>query len=302
MTTIAFVGLGIMGSPMAQHLARAGHDVVGFDATPEKAKPLIDAGGRAADSGPQAVRGAEVVALMLPDSPDVTDVLTGSDGVFAHAAPGALVIDFSTIRPDVAAGLAAEAAAAGLRMIDAPVSGGQAGAENAALSIMVGGADVDVAAARPLLDVVGTTVVHVGPHGAGQTVKAANQLIVAGNIALLAEALLFLEAHGADLPAAVEVLGGGLAGSAVLNQKAQKMLDGDFAPGFRIDLHHKDMGIVMSAAREAGVATPVGGLVAQLVGATRAAGDGGLDHSALHRTIARLSGRGTDTDQPHGRR
>ena len=302
MTTIAFVGLGIMGSPMAQHLARAGHDVVGFDATPEKAKPLIDAGGRAADSGPQAVRGAEVVALMLPDSPDVTDVLTGSDGVFAHAAPGSLVIDFSTIRPDVAAGLAVEAAAAGLRMIDAPVSGGQAGAENAALSIMVGGAEVDVAAARPLLDVVGTTVVHVGPHGAGQTVKAANQLIVAGNIALLAEALLFLEAHGADLPAAVEVLGGGLAGSAVLNQKARKMLDGDFAPGFRIDLHHKDMGIVMSAAREAGVATPVGGLVAQLVGATRAAGDGGLDHSALHRTIARLSGRGTDTDQPHGRR
>ncbi|MBP2367984.1 NAD(P)-dependent oxidoreductase [Pseudonocardia parietis] len=300
MTTIAFIGLGIMGSPMAQHLARAGHDVVGFDATPEKAKPLIDAGGRAADSGPDAVRGAEVVALMLPDSPDVTDVLTGEDGVLAHAAPGTLVIDFSTIRPDVAAGLAAEAAAAGLRMIDAPVSGGQAGAENAALSIMVGGVDADVAAARPLLEVVGKTVVHVGPSGAGQTVKAANQLIVAGNIALLSEALVFLEAHGADLPAAVEVLGGGLAGSAVLNQKASKILGDDFAPGFRIDLHHKDMGIVTSAAREAGVATPVGSLVAQLVAATRAAGDGGLDHSALYRTIARLSGRGSDT-QTHGR-
>ncbi|MEJ2866305.1 2-hydroxy-3-oxopropionate reductase [Actinomycetospora sp. OC33-EN08] len=292
MTTIAFVGLGIMGSPMAQHLARAGHDVVGFNRTPEKAKPLVDAGGRAADSVAEAVRGADVVALMLPDSPDVTEVLTGDDGVLAHAAPGTLVIDFSTIRPDTAAELAARAGEQKMRMIDAPVSGGQAGAENAALSIMVGGADEDVERARPLLDVVGKTVVHVGPSGAGQTVKAANQLIVAGNIALLAEALVFLDAHGADLPAAVEVLGGGLAGSAVLNQKAPKMLDGEFAPGFRIDLHHKDLGIVTAAAREAGVSTPVGALVAQLVAATRAAGDGGLDHSALYRTIARLSGRG----------
>ena len=300
MSTVAFVGLGIMGDPMARHLVAAGHDVVGHNRSPEKTRPLVDAGGRAAGSVAEAVDGADVVALMLPDSPDVTEVLTGQ--VFDAAAPGTLIVDFSTIRPDVARDLAEQAQARGLRMIDAPVSGGQAGAENAALSIMVGGAEADVADARPLLDAVGTTVVHVGPPGAGQTVKAANQLIVAGNIALLAEALLFLEAHGADLPAAVEVLGGGLAGSAVLNQKAQKMLDGDFAPGFRIDLHHKDMGIVMSAAREAGVATPVGGLVAQLVGATRAAGDGGLDHSALHRTIARLSGRGTDTDQPHGRR
>lgn len=298
MTTIAFVGLGIMGSPMARHLARAGHDVAGFDRSPEKAKTLEQDGGRVADSVADAVRGAEVVALMLPDSPDVTDVLTGDDGVLAHASPGTLVIDFSTIRPDVAAELATQASEGGLRMIDAPVSGGQAGAENAALSIMIGGAKDDVDAARPLLEVVGKTVVHVGPAGAGQTVKAANQLIVAGNIALLAEALVFLDAHGADLPAAVEVLGGGLAGSAVLDQKASKMLDRDFAPGFRIDLHHKDMGIVTSAAREAGVATPVGALVAQLVAATRTAGDGGLDHSALYRTIARLSGRGTDAPNP----
>ena len=293
MSTIAFVGLGIMGSPMAAHLARAGHDVVGFNRTPEKTAPLVEAGGRAADSVGKAVQGADVVALMLPDSPDVTEVLTGSDGVFAHAAPGTLVVDFSTIRPDVARELAADAARRGFAMVDAPVSGGEAGATNAALSIMVGGAEPDVAAARPYLDTVGRTVVHVGPSGSGQTVKAANQLIVAGNIALLAEALVFLEAHGADLDAAVEVLGGGLAGSAVLDQKASKMLGGDYAPGFRIDLHHKDMGIVTEAAREAGVSTPVGALVAQLVAATRAAGDGGLDHAALHRTIARLSGAET---------
>ncbi len=290
MSTIAFVGLGIMGGPMACHLARAGHDVVGHNRSPEKTAPLVEAGGRAATSVADAVAGADVVALMLPDSPDVESVVTGDGGVFDTAKPGTLVIDFSTIRPDVAADLAAQASERGLRMIDAPVSGGQAGAENAALSIMIGGAKDDVDAARALLEVVGKTVVHVGPAGAGQTVKAANQLIVAGNIALVAEAITFLEAHGADLPAAVEVLGGGLAGSAVLNQKAPKMLDGDFAPGFRIDLHHKDMGIVTEAAREAGVATPVTALVAQLVAATRAAGDGGLDHSSLFRTIARLNG------------
>ncbi|MDQ4118364.1 MAG: 2-hydroxy-3-oxopropionate reductase [Actinomycetota bacterium] len=290
MSTIGFVGLGIMGGPMACHLARAGHDVVGHNRSPEKTAPLVEAGGRAASSVAEAVGGADVVALMLPDSPDVESVLTGDGGVFDAAKPGTLVIDFSTIRPDVAADLAARASDRGLRMIDAPVSGGQAGAENAALSIMIGGAREDVDTARPLLDVVGKTVVHVGPAGAGQTVKAANQLIVAGNIALVAEAITFLRAHGADLPAAVEVLGGGLAGSAVLNQKASGMLDGEFAPGFRIDLHHKDMGIVTEAAREAGVATPVTALVAQLVAATRAAGDGGLDHSALLRTIERLGG------------
>ncbi|TCK25869.1 NAD(P)-dependent oxidoreductase [Pseudonocardia endophytica] len=289
-TTIGFIGLGIMGGPMARHLAGAGHDVAGHNRSPEKTAPLVEAGGRAAASVTEAVDGAEVVALMLPDSPDVEAVLTGDGGVFDTAKPGTLVVDFSTIRPDVAADLAARASERGLRMIDAPVSGGQAGAENAALSIMVGGAAEDVEAARPLLDVVGKTVVHVGPAGAGQTVKAANQLIVAGTIALVAEAITFLQAHGADLPAAVEVLGGGLAGSAVLDQKASKMLDREFAPGFRIDLHHKDMGIVTEAAREAGVVTPVAALVAQLVAATRAAGDGGLDHSALFRTIARLNG------------
>ena len=293
MTTIGFIGLGIMGGPMARHLVAAGHEVTGFNRSPEKTRPLVDAGGRAAGSVAEAVDGADVVALMLPDSPDVEAVLDGADGVFATAKPGTLVIDFSTIRPDVARDLAERAAARGLRMIDAPVSGGQAGAENATLSIMVGGATDDVGAARPLLDAVGRTVVHVGPIGSGQTVKAANQLIVAGNIALLAEALVFLQAHGADLPAAVEVLGGGLAGSAVLTQKAQKMLDADYTPGFRIDLHHKDMGIVADAARAAGVVTPVGALVAQLVAATRAAGDGGSDHSALHRTIAGLSGEAT---------
>jgi 2-hydroxy-3-oxopropionate reductase len=291
MTNIAFIGLGIMGSPMAVHLAKAGHQVAGYNRTPEKAAPLVDAGGRAAESIVDAVRDAEVVCVMVPDSPDVADVLSGEGGVFDNAKPGTLVIDFSSIRPDVTTQLAEQATAKGLRLVDAPVSGGEAGAVNAALSIMVGGEPDDFEAAKPFLDVVGKTVVHVGPSGAGQTVKAANQLIVAANIEALAEAFVFLEAYGVDTTAALEVLGGGLAGSKVLDQKKQNMLDHSFEPGFRIALHHKDLGIVTAAAREAGVVIPLGSLVAQLMASALANGDGGLDHSGLLRGVERLSGR-----------
>jgi len=291
MTDIAFIGLGIMGSPMAVHLAQAGHDVVGHNRTPDKAKPLVEAGGRSADSVADAVKDADVVAVMVPDSPDVQEVLTGDDGVFEHAKPGALVIDFSSIRPDVTVELAEQAQATGLRYLDAPVSGGEAGALDAALSIMVGGSAEDFAAAEPLFEVVGKTVVHVGSNGAGQTVKAANQLIVAAHLQVLAEALVFLEAYDVDTEAALEVLGGGLAGSKVLEQKKDNMLGRSFDPGFRIDLHHKDLGILTSAAREAGVVVPLGALVAQLMSSARAVGDGGLDHSALLRGVERLSGR-----------
>ncbi len=292
MTTIAFIGLGIMGNPMAGHLARAGHTVTGFNRSP-RYDDLEAAGGRGADSLADAVADADVVCVMVPDSPDVRDVLAGEGGVFDSAQPGTLVVDFSSIRPDVTVELAQQARDRGLRLLDAPVSGGEAGAKNAALSIMVGGAADDFAEAKPLLDVVGKTVVHVGGSGSGQTVKAANQLIVASNIQALAEAVVFLEAYEVDLEAALEVLGGGLAGSTVLQQKKQNMLTGSFQPGFRIDLHHKDMGIVTSAAREAGVVTPVAALVAQLMAAARANGDGGLDHSALLRGVQRLSGKGT---------
>jgi 2-hydroxy-3-oxopropionate reductase len=291
MTNIAFIGLGIMGSPMAVHLAKAGHQVVGYNRTPEKTAPLVAEGGRAAESIADAVRDAEVVCVMVPDSPDVLDVLTGEDGVFDNAKPGTLVVDFSSIRPDVTRQLAEKATAKGIRLVDAPVSGGEAGAINAALSIMVGGQTDDFEAAKPYLDVVGKTVVHVGPNGAGQTVKAANQLIVAANIQALAEAVVFLEAYGVDTDAALEVLGGGLAGSKVLDQKKQNMLDHSFEPGFRIALHHKDLGIVTAAAREAGVVIPIGALVAQLMGSALANGDGGLDHSGLLRGVERLSGR-----------
>jgi len=299
MSTIAFIGLGIMGSPMSVHLQNAGHDVIGYNPTPERAQPLIDAGGTAAGSTAQAVRDADIIAIMVPDSPNVREVLLFDGGVFANAKPGTLVIDFSSIRPDVTVDLAKAAKDKGFRLLDAPVSGGEAGAKNAALSIMVGGDAADFAEAKPVFDTVGKTVVHVGGSGAGQTVKAANQLIVAANIQALAEAVVFLDAYGVDPEAALDVLGGGLAGSKVLEQKRGNMTSHDFAPGFRIALHHKDMGIVTSAAREAGVVIPLGSLVAQLMASALANGDGQLDHSSLLRGVERLSGTCTDqTTQP----
>jgi 2-hydroxy-3-oxopropionate reductase len=300
MTTIAFIGLGIMGGPMAGHLLKAGHDVVGYNLSRPPVDRLVEAGGRGADSIADAVRDADVVITMVPDSPDVELVALGDDGIFDNAKPGTLYIDCSSIRPDVSARVAKEGAARGFRVVDAPVSGGDVGAVNATLSIMVGGEPDDVAAALPILESVGKTIVHVGPPGAGQTVKAANQLIVAGTIELVAESLVFLEAYGVDLEAAVRVLAGGLAGNQIFERKAAGMLKHEFAPGFRIDLHHKDMGIVTAAAREAGVAIPLGAMTAQLVGAARAAGFGGLDHSALLLLVEQLSGRDRTAQQSNG--
>ncbi|GAB3366182.1 2-hydroxy-3-oxopropionate reductase [Modestobacter lapidis] len=291
MTTVAVIGLGIMGAPMATNLVTAGFDVIGYNRSPHKGGRLVAVGGRTASGLAKAVRGADVVLTMLPDSPDVEEVVLGDQGVLAFAAPGTLLIDASTIRPDVSVRIADAAAARGIRAVDAPVSGGEAGAVEGNLSIMVGGEEADVEAARPVLNAVGSTVVHVGPSGSGQTVKAANQLIVAGTIGLVAEALVFLEAHGVDTKGAVQVLAGGLAGNRILDRKATSMLARDFQPGFRVDLHHKDLGIVISAAREAGVATPLGAVVAQLMGALRANGHGSLDHSALLLMIEQLSGR-----------
>jgi len=291
MTTVGFIGLGIMGGPMAANLAAAGFDVVGYNRSPDPVRRLEERGGRGADSVAAAVAEAEVVVTMLPDSPDVEAVALGDDGVYARARPGSLHLDMSTIRPDVARRLAAAGAERGLRVLDAPVSGGEQGAIDATLSIMVGGDRRDVDDARPVLEAVGKTVVHVGPAGAGQTVKAANQLIVAGTLELVAEAIVFLEASGVDTEAAVQVLAGGLAGSAILERKAPAMLRRDFTPGFRVELHHKDMGIVTAAAREAGTVIPLGAAVAQLLASLQAGGDGGLDHSALLKLVERLSGR-----------
>ncbi|MDQ0987885.1 2-hydroxy-3-oxopropionate reductase [Streptomyces sp. V2I9] len=287
---VAWIGLGIMGSPMSENLIKAGYSVTGYTLEQDKIDRLVAAGGTGASSIADAVRDADVVITMVPASPQVEAVAYGPDGILENAKRGALLVDMSSITPQTSVDLAENAAAKGIRVLDAPVSGGEAGAIEAVLSIMVGGEQADFDAAKPLLEALGKTIALCGPHGSGQTVKAANQLIVAVNIQACAEAVVFLEKSGVDLAAALDVLNGGLAGSTVLARKKDNFLKRDFTPGFRIDLHHKDMGIVTDAARNVGAALPVGGVVAQLVASLRAQGDGGLDHSALLRSVERLSG------------
>ncbi|MEV4597998.1 2-hydroxy-3-oxopropionate reductase [Amycolatopsis sp. NPDC049253] len=291
MSKVGFIGLGVMGTPMAAHLAGAGHDVSGFDLSAAALAKLTAAGGRAASDVADAVAEAEVVVTMLPDHPQVEQVVLAAGGVLDVVKPGALLADMSTIRPETSIAVAKAGGAKGIRVLDAPVSGGQAGAEQAALSIMVGGEAEDFEAARPIFEVLGKTIVHVGPHGAGQVVKAANQLVVGGIYGLVAEAIVLLEASGVDAGTGLDVLAGGLAGSRILELKRKSMVARQFQPGFRIDLHHKDMGIALAAARQADVALPLTGLVAQLVAAGRAMGHGSLDHSALLKVVEELSGR-----------
>ncbi|MEU8396678.1 NAD(P)-dependent oxidoreductase [Nonomuraea sp. NPDC048892] len=284
---IGFVGLGIMGSPMAANLLKAGYVVTGYDVSAARVEQLAELGGKPATGVVDAVAGADVVITMLPDSPQVEEV---APLVVEYGKPDLLYVDMSTIRPETSRQVARQAKAAGVRALDAPVSGGERGAIDGTLSIMVGGDAEDVEAARPVLGRLGTTVVHVGPAGSGQTVKAANQLVVGGIYGLVAEAIVLLEASGVDAGPGLDVLAGGLAGSRILDLKRHTMLKREFAPGFRIDLHHKDMGIAVAAAREAGVSLPLTGQVAQLVAAARAQGHGSLDHSALLKVIERLNG------------
>ncbi|WP_342761170.1 NAD(P)-dependent oxidoreductase [Cryptosporangium aurantiacum] len=285
---MGFLGLGVMGAPMSRHLVAAGHTVTGYDVNAAAVEAFVADGGAGAGSVADAVRGADVVITMLPNHPQVEEV---ADEVLAVVRPGTLWIDMSTIRPETSVAVAERGAEQRVRVLDAPVSGGQAGAQQATLSIMVGGDEADVADARPILDTLGTTVRHVGGHGAGQVVKAANQLVVAGIYALVSEAIVLLEGAKVDPKTGLDVLAGGLAANRILDLKRESMIAREFAPGFRIDLHHKDMTIVLDAARRAGVALPVTGLVAQLVAAGRAMGYGSLDHSALLKVVEALSGQ-----------
>ncbi len=288
---VAFIGLGVMGAPMARNLLKAGHEVTGFDVVNKGLDTLVEAGGNRAGTIKAALEGAEVAITMLPDSPQVEEVAFAEEGLLASAKAGLLYIDNSSIAPPVARRVSAAARARGLRPLDAPVSGGEAGAIEGSLSIMVGGKAEDFEAARALLEAMGSTVAHVGGDGAGQTVKVANQLVVAGVIEAVAEATVLLQASDVDVPAALDVLAGGLAGNRILDRKRVSMLAGDFTPGFRVDLHHKDLGNLLATAREVGVSLPLGGLVAELMAALRARGGGSLDHSALLLLVQAMSGR-----------
>ena len=288
---VGFIGLGIMGHPMAVNLLRSGFTVVGYSRSSATRERFAGSGGDVAGSVADATRNSDLVITMLPDTPDVEQVALGPGGIFEGASPGLLYCDMSTISPDAARHLALTGEPLGIKVLDAPVSGGEAGAKEAGLSIMVGGSVADFDLAKPAFDAMGKTVIRVGSSGAGQTVKAANQLIVAGTIELVAEAIVLLEAAAnVDGERAIDVLSGGLAGSRVLERKARGMVARDFKPGFRVDLHHKDLGIALATARAANVVVPLTAAVSQLMASLRANGDGSLDHSALLKVIERLSG------------
>jgi 2-hydroxy-3-oxopropionate reductase len=287
---VGFIGLGIMGKPMARNLMEAGYKLTVYNRSPEKAEELGEEGAAVAGSPREVAEKSDVVITMLPDSPDVERVVAGEDGVLPGIKEGALFIDMSTISPVVTEELAAKVKEKGASMLDAPVSGGDVGAIEGTLSIMVGGEEADFERARPLFKAMGKTVTHVGPTGAGQVTKAANQVVVALTIEAVSEALV-LGAKGGVAPEKIlEVLSGGLAGNKVMEVKREKFLSHNFDPGFRSELHHKDLGIALSAGREYGVVLPVTALVDQMLLAMKSKGWGGEDHSALLKVIEDLSG------------
>jgi 2-hydroxy-3-oxopropionate reductase len=279
---IGFIGLGIMGRPMAKNLMEAGYELVLHNRSPEKAEELAEEGNAIAAGSPMEVAEAcDIVITMLPDSPDVEAVVAGESGVLEGIRDRALLVDMSTISPVVTEELSEKVREQGASMLDAPVSGGDVGAIEGALSIMVGGSEEDFERARPLFDVMGKVATHVGPPGAGQVVKACNQIVVALTIEGVSEALVLGSRGGVAPEKLVEALSGGLAGSAVMEAKKEKFFSHDFEPGFRIELHHKDLGIALAAGREYGVALPVSAIVDQMLVALKAKGRGDRVHSAL---------------------
>ena len=281
--TVGFIGLGVMGAPMARNLLAAGYEVVAWNRSAGPLEELAAAGARAAD-GPAAVaREADVVISIVKDDSAVREVLGGPEGAIAAARPGALVIDMSTVSPAAARELAAEAAARGVAFLDAPVSGGDVGARDGTLSIMVGGEADAVERARPVFEVLGSRVTHVGAAGAGQVAKACNQVLVAVIFGGLAEALVLGSKLGVDPAAILDAVGGGMAANRIMEVRRRNFLEHDFAPGFKIDLHHKDLEIALGASGEVDAPLPLTAEVQQMFRQLRAAGFGEEDDSALLR-------------------
>ncbi len=289
--TIGFIGLGIMGRPMARNLLRGGYALVAHNRSRAAVDELAREGATSAGSAREAAARADIVITMLPDSPDVESVYAGENGVFAGAKPGALLIDMSTISPVVARALADDAERHGCDMLDAPVSGGEAGAIGATLSIMIGGNTTAVERAMPVFQKLGKNIVHVGAAGAGQIAKAANQIVVGVTIAAVSEALVLAAKAGVDPTKVREVLLGGFAQSKILDAHGLKMLERNFKPGFRIRLHEKDLKIALASGSEYGVPLFVTGIVAQMMAAMKSTGRGDLDHAGLVTLVEELAGK-----------
>jgi 2-hydroxy-3-oxopropionate reductase len=291
MSVIGFIGLGIMGKPMARNLLKAGHSIIVHNRSRAAVDELVKEGAKPATNSAEVAARSEIVITMLPDSPDVELVYGSEQGVFAGVKAGTLLIDMSSISPIVARKLAAEAEKRGCDMLDAPVSGGEAGAIGATLSIMIGGKSAAVEKAMPLFQALGKNIVHVGEAGAGQVTKAANQMVVGTTIAIVGEALVLAKKAGVDPAKVRQALLGGFAQSKILEAHGQKMLDRNFKPGFRIRLHEKDMKIALSTGSEYGVPLMVTGVVGQMMTAMKGMGNGDLDHSALVKLVETLAQR-----------
>lgn len=287
---LGFIGLGIMGRPMALNLRRAGHALWVHGRRPVTMEVLVEAGAQACRSVADVAVNAEIIFIMVSDTPDVENIVLGETGLAQRLRTGQVIVDMSTISPASTRRLAQELETRGVEMLDAPVSGGEIGAINANLSIMVGGKEKTFQRVKPLFNVFGKNVVHVGDHGAGQVAKACNQIVAALTIEAVSEALTFARKNGVDAARVREALMGGFAGSKILEVHGQRMLDNDFKPGFKVRLHQKDLRIVIEDAHRLGIGLPGAALVAQHLNALMGSGDGELDSSAIVKVIERMSG------------
>ncbi len=288
MAKIGFVGLGIMGSPMAAHLIKAGHDVFLFS-LPSVPADLVSAGGKACPSGKAVAQQADIIIVMVPDTPHVQSALFDPNGIAEGLSTAKTVVDMSSISPIATKGFAKKINALGCDYLDAPVSGGEVGAKNATLSIMVGGPDAAFERVKPLFELMGKNITLVGGNGDGQTAKVANQIIVALNIEAVAEALLFAAKAGADPARVRQALMGGFASSKILEVHGERMIKRTFDPGFRIELHQKDLNLALSSARELGVALPNTATAQELFNSCAAHGGKAWDHSAMVRALEKMS-------------
>ena len=288
--TVGMIGLGIMGRPMAKNLLKAGYPVVVHSRSQGPVDELVGAGAKRGSSPRDVAAQVDVLITMLPNSPEVELVALGKDGIIEGAKKGLLFIDMSTISPLVSQKVGKALGDKGVRMLDAPVSGGEKGAIDAALSIMVGGEKADFEAALPIFQALGKTITHLGPLGAGGFTKLANQIIVAVNLTALGEALTLAKKAGLDRALTLKALGGGLAGSKCLEQKTSNYVAGTYNPGFKIDLHFKDLGLIMESSRALGIPLPCTAIVQELFNAMRVKGKGGLDHSGIITLLEELAG------------
>ncbi len=287
---VGFVGLGTMGGAMAANVARAGHPVTAWNRTTGRARELEELGVAIAASPSAVADASDVVITVVSDTPDVDAVLFGAGGVAEGARPGDLVVDMSTISPSATREFSARLAAKGVAMLDAPVSGGSEGAKKGTLSIFVGGSASDLERVRPVLAAMGTTITHVGPIGAGQAVKAVNQVILAGTYLGVAEGIVLAIKAGLDVEQVVGALSGGAAQSWVLTNRSGRMLENDYPLGFKVALHRKDLAIALQLARETGASLPISGICEQLEAGLIGQGHGDDDVSAVARSIRALSG------------